>query len=182
MLIETFSRGDSALLALVLATGLLLLAVSQFVRIPYPIVLVLGGALLGFLPGAPEVHLNPDLVLVAVLPPLLYGGAFFTSLRELRANVKAIGTLAVGLVQHGYGAGSVGAAMASYTACVAGFVVFGGVFADRFNTRHIMIGADVVRIGTQSTAAALLSSIPNARNDFTVTGSRPDVSATVFHM
>ena len=98
MLIETFSRGDSALLALVLATGLLLLAVSQFVRIPYPIVLVVGGALLGILPGAPEVHLNPDLVLVAVLPPLLYGGAFFTSLRELRANVRAIATLAVGLV------------------------------------------------------------------------------------
>jgi CPA1 family monovalent cation:H+ antiporter len=98
VLLQTFSEGDSALLALVLATGLLLLAVSQFVRIPYPIVLVLGGTLLGFLPGAPEVHLNPDLVLVAVLPPLLYGGAFFTSLRELRANVKAIATLAVGLV------------------------------------------------------------------------------------
>src|SRR3954465_15371096 len=93
-----FSHGDSALLALVLATGLLLLAVSQFVRIPYPIVLVLGGALLAFVPGAPHVHLNPDLVLVAVLPPLLYGGAFFTSLRELRANVKAITTLAVGRV------------------------------------------------------------------------------------
>ena len=43
-------------------------------------------------------HLNPDLVLVAVLPPLLYGGAFFTSLRELRANMKAIGFLAIGLV------------------------------------------------------------------------------------
>src|SRR3954470_14595049 len=98
MLPLAFSHGDSALLALVLATGLLLLAVSQFVRIPYPIVLVLGGALLAFIPGAPEVHLNPDLVLVAVLPPLLYGGAFFTSLRELRANVKAITTLAVGLV------------------------------------------------------------------------------------
>jgi CPA1 family monovalent cation:H+ antiporter len=44
----------------------------------------------------PEVQLNPDLVLVAVLPPLLYGGAFFTSLRELRANMKAIGFLASG--------------------------------------------------------------------------------------
>jgi len=93
-----FTAGDSALLALLLAVGLLLLAVSQFVRVPYPIVLVLGGALIGFLPGAPTVQLNPDLVLVAVLPPLLYGGAFFTSLRELRANVKAIGLLAIGLV------------------------------------------------------------------------------------
>ena len=98
MLVQSFSHGDSALLALLLAVGLLLLAVSQFVRIPYPIVLVLAGALIAFIPGVPEVQLNPDLVLVAVLPPLLYGGAFFTSLRELRANMKAISFLAVGLV------------------------------------------------------------------------------------
>ena len=98
MILLGFTAGDSALLALLLAVGLLLLGVSQFVRVPYPIVLVLGGALIGFLPGAPTVQLNPDLVLVAVLPPLLYGGAFFTSLRELRANVKAIGLLAIGLV------------------------------------------------------------------------------------
>ena len=98
MLVQSFSHGDYALLALLLATGLLLLAASQFLRVPYPIVLVLGGAVIGFMPHAPEVHLNPDLVLVAVLPPLLYGGAFFTSLRELRANMKAIGFLAIGLV------------------------------------------------------------------------------------
>ena len=88
MLLQSFSNGDSALLAALLAVGLLLLTVSQFVRVPYPIVLVLGGALIGFIPGMPEVQLNPELVLVAVLPPLLYGGAFFTSLRELRANVR----------------------------------------------------------------------------------------------
>jgi len=98
MLVQSFSHGDYALLGLLLATGLLLLAASQFLRVPYPIVLVLGGTVIGFLPHAPEVHLNPDLVLVAVLPPLLYGGAFFTSLRELRANMKAIGFLAIGLV------------------------------------------------------------------------------------
>src|SRR3954471_22052846 len=98
MLPLAFSHGASALLALLLAVGLLLLAISQFVRIPYPIVLVLAGALIGFIPGVPDVQLNPDLVLVAVLPPLLYGGAFFTSLRELRANVRPIGMLAIGLV------------------------------------------------------------------------------------
>jgi monovalent cation/hydrogen antiporter len=93
-----FSGGDSALLAALLAAALLLLAVSQFVRIPYPILLVLGGVGIGFVPGAPSVELSPNLVLVAVLPPLLYGGAFFTSLRELRANVRPIGMLAIGLV------------------------------------------------------------------------------------
>jgi Na+/H+ antiporter len=94
----SFTAGDSALLAALLAAALLLLAVSQLVRIPYPILLVLGGAVIGFVPGVPTVTLSPDLVLVAVLPPLLYGGAFFTSLRELRTNLKAIGLLAVGLV------------------------------------------------------------------------------------
>ena len=53
---------------------------------PYPIVLVLGGALLGFAPGLQEVRLDPDLVLLLFLPPLLYSGAFFANLRELRAD------------------------------------------------------------------------------------------------
>ena len=67
-------------------------------RIPYPILLVLGGLALGFVPGLPEIDLPPDLVLVGVLPPLLYGAAFFTSLRDLRANLRPVGLLAVGLV------------------------------------------------------------------------------------
>ena len=68
------------------------------VRIPYPILMVLGGLALGFVPGLPELELPPDLVLIAVLPPLLYGAAFFTPLRDLRANVRPVGMLAVGLV------------------------------------------------------------------------------------
>ncbi|MBV2355287.1 MFS transporter [Streptomyces sp. J2-1] len=63
--------------------------------------------------------------------------------------------LAAGLLQHGYGAGAVGLAMASTAAAFAGLVVFGGVIADRFGTRRLMIGADLVRLGTQSVAAAL---------------------------
>ena len=67
-------------------------------RIPYPILLVLGGLALGFVPGLPEIDLPPDLVLVGILPPLLYGAAFFTSLRDLRSNLRPVGLLAVGLV------------------------------------------------------------------------------------
>lgn len=63
--------------------------------------------------------------------------------------------LAAGLVQFGYGAGAVGAAMASYSACFAGFVIFGGVIADRFNTRSVMVWADSVRVGTQALAAIM---------------------------
>ncbi|MFD7408473.1 MFS transporter [Streptomyces sp. NPDC059866] len=63
--------------------------------------------------------------------------------------------LAAGLLQHGYGAGAVGLAMAATAAAFAGLVVFGGVIADRFSTRKLMIGADLVRLGTQSFAAVL---------------------------
>ncbi|MGW2570707.1 MFS transporter [Streptomyces sp. NPDC001537] len=66
--------------------------------------------------------------------------------------------LAAGLLQHGYGAGAVGLAMAATSVAFAGLVVFGGVIADRFSTRKLMIGADLVRVGTQSLAAALFSS------------------------
>ncbi|MFG2327268.1 MFS transporter [Streptomyces sp. NPDC048568] len=66
--------------------------------------------------------------------------------------------LAAGLLQHGYGAGAVGLAMASTAAAFAGLVVFGGVLADRFSTRRLMIGADLVRLGTQALAAVLFFS------------------------
>ncbi|WP_350277909.1 MFS transporter [Kribbella sp. HUAS MG21] len=57
--------------------------------------------------------------------------------------------LAAGLVLNGYGAAEVGAVLASTTACFAGFVIFGGVIADRVNNRVLMIGADLVRVVVQ---------------------------------
>ena len=72
--------------------------VAPALRIPYPILLVLGGLALGVIPGMPTIELQPELIFFGVLPPLLYGAAFFTSLRDLRANVRPIGLLAVGLV------------------------------------------------------------------------------------
>ena len=85
------------LLALLGALAALLLA-APLLRIPYPILLVLGGLALGFAPGVPQLALPPDVVLVAVLPPLLYLSAYRTSLRDLRANTRSIVILAVGLV------------------------------------------------------------------------------------
>ena len=86
-----------------MALGLLaavaaLLAVAPALRVPYPILLVLGGLAIGLVPGMPELELPPELVFFGVLPPLLYSAAFFTSLRDLRANVRPIGLLAIGLV------------------------------------------------------------------------------------
>jgi monovalent cation/hydrogen antiporter len=91
------THAQLVLLALLAAVAALL-AVAPRLRIPYPILLVLGGLALGFVPGVPTLQLPPDLVLIAILPPLLYSSAFFTSLRELRANIRPIGLLAIGLV------------------------------------------------------------------------------------
>ena len=81
---------------LVAAAGLAVLA--RVIDVPYPITLVVGGAAVGFLPGMPEVELDPDLVLLIFLPPLLYGAAFFTSLRDLRRNARPIALLSIGVV------------------------------------------------------------------------------------
>jgi Na+/H+ antiporter len=81
---------------LVAIAGLAVLA--GVLRVPYPITLVLGGLVIGFLPGVPSVELDPDIVLLIFLPPLLYGAAFFTSVRELRQNARSIATLAIPLV------------------------------------------------------------------------------------
>jgi monovalent cation/hydrogen antiporter len=94
----TFSPEDSLALVAILVSVALLLVAADRTSIPYPILLVVGGLGLGFIPGIPEVELPPDLVLIAVLPPLLYGAAFFTSLRDLRENAFAITLLAFGLV------------------------------------------------------------------------------------
>jgi Na+/H+ antiporter len=85
------------LLVLLVAVAAMLV-IAPSLRVPYPIILVIGGLALGFVPGMPELELPPDLVLVAVLPPLLYAGTFFTSLHELKLNMRPIGLLSVGLV------------------------------------------------------------------------------------
>src|SRR5205823_3284549 len=59
---------------------------------------VLGGLALGFVPGVPRIQVPPQVVLIGVLPPLLYSAAFFTSLRDLRANKRPIALLSIGLV------------------------------------------------------------------------------------
>jgi CPA1 family monovalent cation:H+ antiporter len=84
--------------ALMLAVIVVLVTAARVLRVPYPIFLVIGGGALGFFPGVPDVRLDPELVLLIFLPPLLYSAAFFTSLRELRRNVRPITMLSLGLV------------------------------------------------------------------------------------
>ncbi len=90
------SDGVVALSLLVAVAALL--AIAPALRVPYPILLVLGGLAISVVPGMPTLEVEPEVIFFVVLPPLLYGAAFFTSLRDLRANVAPIGMLAVGLV------------------------------------------------------------------------------------
>jgi len=73
-------------------------ALARWISVPYPIVLVIGGTVFGFVPGMPRVELNPDVVLLIFLPPLLYGAAFFANLNDIRANLRGITLTSVGLV------------------------------------------------------------------------------------
>src|SRR4028119_827925 len=71
---------------------------ARLVRIPSPIFLVLGGLALGFTPGLPTVEIPPEVIFVVFLPPLLNSAGFFSSPLGLRAHLRAISLLAVGLV------------------------------------------------------------------------------------
>ena len=100
------------LLLLVLVAGFAVMA--RRLKIPYPIVLVLAGLAISFVPRMPRIPLDPNIVFVIFLPPLLYASAWSMSWREFRRNAVVIGLLAVGLV---------------------GFTVWGlAEFSDRFIT------------------------------------------------
>ena len=84
------------LLLLLFVAGLAALA-KRF-DTPYPIVLVIGGLVLSLFPRVPHVELNPDVVFLVILPPLLFSSAFVTSWRDFRYNLVSISMLALGLV------------------------------------------------------------------------------------
>jgi len=81
---------------LVLAT--VLAGAARKLRLPEPIVLVVAGIAVGLIPGVPHVELEPDLVFLLFLPPILYAAGYFTSIRDFRANLRPILLLSVGLV------------------------------------------------------------------------------------
>src|SRR5207302_9009759 len=82
---------------LLLAVAVLAL-LARKLHIPYPILFVVGGSLLGLIPKLPKVRLDPELVFLFFLPPLLFPAALFTSWRDFRANLRPISLLAIGLV------------------------------------------------------------------------------------
>src|SRR3712207_8099619 len=75
-----------------------LATLARRVGVPYPILLVVGGLALALVPELPPVELDPEIVFLVFLPPLLFGAAYFTSWRDFRRNLRPIGLLAGGLV------------------------------------------------------------------------------------
>ncbi len=94
----TFGAHQELVLLALLVALAVLLVLAPILRTPYPILLVLGGLALGFVPGISTITLPPQVVLVGILPPLIYSAAYFTSLRDLRQNIVQISALAIGLV------------------------------------------------------------------------------------
>jgi Na+/H+ antiporter len=87
---------QSLLILLIAAVGLVRLA--DVVHVPSPIVLVIGGGLIALIPGLPRIILAPDLVFFVFLPPLVHSAGWYASPQELRAVVRPLALLAVGLV------------------------------------------------------------------------------------
>ena len=91
---------ELVLLLLVVALGLAYLA--RRIGIAYPIALVLGGLVLGFVlvrvGNVPAIELPPEVVFLLFLPPILFGAGYDTPIRDFKANLRAIGLLAIGLV------------------------------------------------------------------------------------
>jgi monovalent cation/hydrogen antiporter len=84
------------LIALV-AAAIVLVRLADVIAIPYPIVLVLGGLGIGFIPGGPTLHLEPEVVFLVFLPPILQSAGYWASPRELRAELLPLTWLVLGL-------------------------------------------------------------------------------------
>jgi CPA1 family monovalent cation:H+ antiporter len=86
------------LLVLLLAVATAVSGAARHLGVPAPFLLVVAGLGLGYVPGMPRVELDPEVVLVLVLPPLLYAAALSTAFADFRDNLRPIGLLSVGLV------------------------------------------------------------------------------------
>ncbi len=90
--------GKTELILICFVAVALLAIVARRVRIPYPILLTIGGVVLALIPGLPAIHLEPELVFNLFLPPLLYPAAVYTSWRDFRTNLRPILLMATVLV------------------------------------------------------------------------------------
>jgi Na+/H+ antiporter len=88
---------DIEILIALVAAAIVLVRLADAIAVPYPIVLVLGGLGIGFLPGGPTLDLRPDVVFLVFLPPLLQSAGYWASPKELRAELIPLTWLVLGL-------------------------------------------------------------------------------------
>jgi monovalent cation/hydrogen antiporter len=94
---ESFHAVEILILLLLVLVAFFAVMANRL-KVPYPIVLVIAGLVISFFPRMPRIPLDPDIVFVIFLPPLLYASAWSASLREFKRNAVVIGLLAFGLV------------------------------------------------------------------------------------
>jgi len=90
--------GEIEYILLLLAAAAVLVRLADLISVPYPIVLVLGGLAIGFIPALPDLDLDPDVVFLVFLPPLLHAAGWISSPRDLKAEKAPLALLAIGLV------------------------------------------------------------------------------------
>lgn len=88
---------DIEILIALVAAAIVLVRLADLISIPYPTVLALGGLAIGFVPGGPSLELEPDVVFLVFLPPLLQSAGYWASPRELRAEIVPLTWLVLGL-------------------------------------------------------------------------------------
>jgi len=87
--------------AVILVIMALMIGISGLagkIKIPVPMLLLIAGILIGFVPAMPEIEINPEIIMLLFLPPLLYDAAFNISFQQFKTNINTIGSLAIGLV------------------------------------------------------------------------------------
>lgn len=87
-----------SIIIFILAVMIGLSAIADKIKIPYPVLLIIVGIAIGFIPSLPSIDLNPEIIFLIFLPPLLYDAAFNISFKEFKTNISTISTLAITLV------------------------------------------------------------------------------------
>lgn len=158
---------------LVAVAGFVLL--SHVLRVPYPVFLVIGGLAVSLIPGLPAIALPPDLVFLIFLPPLLYSAAFFSSPRDLKAQLRPIALLSIGLVL-----------LTTVTVAVVGHTVVGLPWSVAFvlgvivsPTDPVAVSATAERLGLPHRVVAILEGESLVNDGTALTLYRTVVAAAV---
>ncbi|MFD0792001.1 Na+/H+ antiporter [Mucilaginibacter litoreus] len=86
------------LILLIMALMIGVSGIAEKIKIPVPVLLLLAGIAIGFMPAMPGIEINPEIIMLLFLPPLLYDASFNISFQEFKTNIHTIGTLSIGLV------------------------------------------------------------------------------------